>query len=184
MIDLIKQFEDVPSAYPDAPAGLSEGAAALDADMLWARIEAYTAHRFTVRDVVWTFSGNSGDQFHPRLTPVVSSEAHFWGDAWEGVTLSNGPLGLSLPFCGTYRVTAQVGAGDVPAPVSEAFRRLAEYSADIGQDGMVVGHPSHASHSTSIGDSIDESFTRAQTWAARAMQYSGAADLLRSYRRA
>ena len=57
MIDLIKQFEAVPADYPDAPAGLSTAAAALDAAMIWARIEAYTSHRWTVREVVWTLTG-------------------------------------------------------------------------------------------------------------------------------
>jgi len=84
MIDLIKQFEAVPAEYPTAPAGLSTAAAALDAAMIWARIEAYTAHRWTVREVVWTLTGGGGDQFHPRLTPVVSRVAHVWdGAAWR-----------------------------------------------------------------------------------------------------
>lgn len=38
-VDILKQFEAVPASYPNAPAGLSPDAAALDADMLWARIE-------------------------------------------------------------------------------------------------------------------------------------------------
>jgi len=59
----------------------------------------------------------------------------------EALTLLDGPLGICLPHGGTYRITAQVGAGDVPAPVSEAFRRLAEYSAEIGDTGMVGGAP-------------------------------------------
>ena len=177
MIDLIKQFEAVPDDYPDTPSGLSTAAAALDADMIWARIEDYTAYRFSVREVVWTLTGNGGDQFNPRLTPVVSSVAHFWGDDWEDVTLANGPLGICLPFDGTYRITAQVGGGDVPAPVSEAFRRLAEYLADD------PGTAGASSTSVSIGP-IEESLNRAPTWLARAMQYSGAGDLLRSYRRA
>ena len=185
MIDLIKQFEAVPADYPTAPAGLSTAAAALDAAMIWARIEAYTAHRWTVREVVWTLTGGGGDQFYPRLTPVVSRVAHVWdGAAWEALTLLDGPLGICLPRDGTYRITAQVGAGDVPAPVSEAFRRLAEYSAEIGDSGMVAGHPSHTSHSVEIGDDIKETFDRPATWVAKAMQNSGAGDLLRNFRRA
>ena len=176
-IDLIKQFEAIPAAYPDAPSGLSTPAAALDAAMIWARIESYTAHRFTVREAVWTFTGNAGDQFHPRLAPVVSREAHFWGDQWESLTLLDGPLGICLPFCGTYKITAQVGAGPVPAAVSEAFRRLAEYLAD---DPGTAG----ASSTTVAIGPIQESLDRSPAWVARAMQLSGAADLLRPYRRA
>ena len=178
MIDLIKQFEAVPADYPTAPAGLSTEAAALDAAMIWARIEAYTSHRWTVREVVWTLTGGGGDQFHPRLTPVVSRVAHVWtGEAWEALTLLDGPLGICLPRDGTYRITAQVGAGDVPAPVSEAFRRLAEYMADD------PGRVGTTSFTDKIGP-LEESVHRAPTWLARAMQYSGAGDLLRPYRRA
>jgi hypothetical protein len=177
MIDLIKQFEDVPAAYPDAPDGLSDDAAALDAAMIWARIEDYTAHRWTPREVVWTLLGDGGDQWHPPLTPIVSREGHYWGDQWEGLTLLDGPLGVCLPFDGTYKITAQVGAGDVPAPVSEAFRRLAEYMADD------PGRVGTTSFTDKIGP-LEESVNRAPTLLARAMQYSGAGDLLRPYRRA
>jgi hypothetical protein len=177
MIDLIKQFEAVPVTYPDAPSGLSYDAAVLDVAMIWARIEGYTAHRWTPREVVWTLFGNSGDEFVPRLSPVVSRTAHFWGDQWEGLTLLDGPLGVCLPFDGTYQITAQVGAGAVPAPVSEAFRRLAEYMADD------PGRVGTTSFTDKIGP-LEESVNRAPTWLARAMQYSGAGDLLRPYRRA
>ena len=177
-IDLIKQFEDIPAAYPAAPAGLSTAAAALEADMIWARIEDYTAHRFTVREVVWTLLGSGGDEFHPRLTPLVSRTAEYWtGSAWEGLVLLNGPLGIALPFDGTYKITAQVGAGVVPAPVAEAFRRLAEYMADD------PGRVGTSSYTDKIGP-MEETINRAPNWLARAMQYSGAADLLRPYRRA
>ena len=177
-IDLIKQFEDIPAAYPAAPAGLSTAAAALEADMIWARIEDYTAHRFTVREVVWTLLGSGGDEFHPRLTPLVSRTAEYWtGSAWEGLVLLNGPLGIALPFDGTYKITAQVGAGVVPAPVAEAFRRLAEYLAD---DPGTAG----ASSTTVAIGPIQESLDRNPAWVARAMQLSGAGDLLRNYRRA
>lgn len=177
-IDLIKQFEAVPVAYPAAPSGLSTAASALDAAMIWARIEAYTAHRWTVREVVWTLTGDGGDQFHPPLAPVVSREAHVWqNEAWEALTLLDGPLGVCLPYDGTYRITAQVGAGDVPAPVAEAFRRLAEYLADD------PGTAGASSTSVAIGP-IQETLDRNPAWVAKAMQLSGAGDLLRNYRRA
>ncbi|MFT6088341.1 hypothetical protein [Sulfitobacter sp.] len=175
MIEVIKKFEAVPVGYPDPPDGLSDHAAALDASMLWARIEAYTAYRFTEREVVWTLRGDGGDEWHPSLAPVLSREAHIWAsDAWEAVPLLDGPLGVCLPVEGIYRITAHVGAGDVPAPVSEAYRRLAEYSAGIG---------SSADSFTAVNEG-ESSFERSSTWAARAIQNSGAADLLRSYRRA
>ena len=180
-IDLIKQFVEAPAAYPAAPSGLSARAAALDADMIWARIEAYTAWRFTEREVTWTLIGDGGDQFNPRLTPVVSREGHVWRqEAWVPVDLLDGPLGIILPFDGTFKVTAQVGGGDVPAPVSEAFRRLAEYLEGARNS---TNEPGASSVRTSIGDDLDFEVERNPNWMARAMQQSGAGDLLRPYRR-
>ena len=185
MIDLLQQQEAIPEAYPDAPTGLSTDAAALDESMIWQRIEGYIAHRFTVREIAWTVSGFAGDEWQAPIAPLVSHTAEKWdAGAWVSATLTAGPVGLCLPSDGTFKITAQVGGGDVPAAVSEAFRRLAEYSAEIGENGMIVGHPSHTEHSSKIGAAIDESFSRSPTWAARALQLSGAADLLRPYRRA
>jgi hypothetical protein len=182
MIDVIKQFEAVPAVYPDAPSGLSTAAAALDAAAIWARIEAYTAYRFTVREVVWTLRGDSGDKWHPRLTPVVSRMAELWGsDAWEPVTLLDGPFGDCLPVTGIYRIIAHVGAGNTPAPVLEAFRRLAEYLEGARKS---TSEPGASSVRTSIGDNLDFEVDRNPAWVARAIQYSGAGDLLRPYRRA
>jgi hypothetical protein len=90
-VDILKQFEAVPVAYPDAPSGLSPDAAALDADMIWARIEDYCAHRWTPREVVWTLLGDGGDQWHPPLTPVVSREGHVWREEWVALSLLDGP---------------------------------------------------------------------------------------------
>ena len=177
-IDVMKQFEAVPATYPAAPAGLSPDAAALDAAMIWARIEDYCAHRWTPREVVWTVLGDGGDQWHPPLTPVVSREGHVWrNDAWVPLSLLDGPLGIILPHDGTFKVTAQVGGGAVPTPVLGAFARLAEYLADD------PGTAGASSTSVAIGP-IQETLDRNPAWVARAMQLSGAGDLLRNYRRA
>ncbi len=178
MIDVLKQFEAVPAAYPATSLNLSLDAQMVSSSMVWARIEAYIAHRFTEREVVWTLAGHEGDQFHPNLTPVVSSVADIWRTQWEPLTLESGPVGLCLPQSGTYRITAQVGGGNVPAPVIEAYRRLAEYMAEV-EDKMGV-----SDYSVDMGGAIRESFKRSPAWMARAMQNSGAADLLRPYRRA
>lgn len=179
MIDILQQQEAVPAAYPAAPSGLSTEAAALDAGMIWQRIESYIAHRYTVREIVWTVSGLAGDEWQPPIGPVVSQTAEKWdAGAWASVTILPGPLGLCLPSDGTFKITAQVGAGDVPAAVSEAFRRLAEYSADTEDRAGATDY------STDLGGAIKESYSRYPSWLARAMQYSGAADLLRPYRRA
>ena len=184
MIDIIRLEEAPPSAYPDAPSGLSEGAEALEAEMIWSRIEAYTAHRFTDREVVWTIEGREDDDWTPSLAPVTSVTAEKWeSGAWVSTTLPDGPLGYCVPSDGIFRVRAQVGAGPTPAAITEAFRRLAEYSAEIGDRGLLKDAPGATSYSSNLGGEIQESFSRHAAWAARAIQNSGAGDLLRPYRR-
>ena len=85
--------------------------------------------------------------------------------------------GYDLPGDGPYRITADVGGGDVPAAVSEAFRRLAEYLTDATDRAGV------SSYSVNMGGAIEESYQRNPAWVARAMELSGAADLLRPYKR-
>jgi hypothetical protein len=176
-MDILKRTEAVPSNYPSVPSGLSAEAAALDSDMLFQRIESYIAHRWTDREVVWIIEG-PGD-WQPDLTPATLTATEIWeSNAWAAVTLEASALGgLCLASDGLYRFTADVGSGTVPAMVNEAFKRLAEYSAsDPG---------THGSSDFKVGaGSIELEFQRSPTWLARAMQYSGAADLLRQYRRA
>lgn len=177
MAELFRQVEGIPATYPDAPGGLSTAAAALDAGMIWQRIEAYVAHRWTARDVSWTVEGFG--EWMPPLTPATVASVEVWnGDEWEAVVLPASPLGgYCLPGCGPYRFTGTVGGGDVPAPVSEAFRRLAEYMA------AKPGKAGAESESTTAG-SITLSHRRSPAWLAQAIQNSGAGDLLRPYRRA
>ncbi|MEO3415728.1 hypothetical protein AAFO92_13815 [Roseovarius sp. CAU 1744] len=179
----IKQTEEVPAAYPDAPSGLSANAAALDEAMVWERIEAHTAYRYSPREVVWIVEGEGF--WSPPLAPATINTTELWdGETWGAVTLSTSPLdGLCLATDGPYRISASVGGGNVPAAVSEAFRRLAEYSADANKSNMLTGRPGASVHTGDI-KGISETIERNPAWVARALQWSGAADLLRSYRRA
>ncbi|WP_417424102.1 hypothetical protein [Hoeflea sp.] len=181
MATTIKQSEAIPASYPDAPAGLSTAAAALDADMIWQRIESYVAHRWTERAVVWTVEGPN--EWTPPLTPATISTVEIWnGTAWETCTEPDSPLGgYWLSGEGPYRFTATVGGGSpaptVPASVNAAFARLAEYMAeDTGKAGA-------SNEKTSVGP-IDLDVSRNPAWMARAMINSGAGDLLRQFRRA
>lgn len=172
----IKQTEGAPSAYPDAPSGLSAAAAALDADMIWQRIEAYTAWRFTSRSIEWIVEG-CGD-WHPPLAPATISTVEIWqGDAWQTATLSPSPVGGYCLQGGTYRFTGTVGSGTPPAAVLEAFRRLAEYMAASKR-----GSPGTTREKVVAG-SVQVDKSRSASWAAEAMANSGAGDLLRSFRR-
>jgi hypothetical protein len=180
----ITQNEDVPDSYPDqgSPGILSVAASALDPDMIWQRIESYVSHRWTPRAVVWTVEGPG--EWHPPLSPTTISTVQIWSDgAWqETFDLCASPYGgFFLPGCGPYRFVAEVGGGspspELPAVVMEAFRRLAEYMA------APVGEAGARREQTSIGE-ISQAVSRDEAWMARAMQNSGAADLLRNFRRA
>ena len=176
-MDILKRDEAIPASYPAVPSGLSTAAAALDSDMIWARIESYIAYRWTDREVVWTVEG--GGDWASDLTHATLRATELWqSNAWAAVTLEPSPLGgLCLPGAGPYRFTADVGSGTVPAVVDEAFRRLAEYMAETED------HPGSSGYKVNIGP-VDIEETRSPTWMARAMQNSGAGDLLRNYRRA
>lgn len=176
MSTTIKQDEAVPDSYPSAPSGLSTAAAALDADMIWQRIESYIAYRWTSRAVTWVVEGDG--EWLPPLAPVTVSAVDIWeSDAWAAVTLSPSPLGGYVLLDATYRFTATVDSGTVPAAVNEAFRRLAEYLAAKNRK------PGVSRYSMNLGD-LSESYDTSLTWKSKAMQYSGAADLLRAYRKA
>ncbi|MFW2544409.1 hypothetical protein ACN2XU_17370 [Primorskyibacter sp. 2E107] len=179
MAHVLKQTEEIPASYPSA-TGLSTAAAALDGDVLWQRIEAYTARRWTARNVVWIVEAKGGECWEPPLSPVVSLSGACWNEntlEWEAVTVVDHALGYILTFDATYKITASVGGGDLPAAVAEAFRRLAEYStahedrAGVSQSTVTVGP-------------IQTSYSRNPAFMAKALINSGAADLLRPYRRA
>jgi hypothetical protein len=175
----IKQVEAIPEIYPDAPLGMNAAATALDPALIWQRIEGYTAWRWSQRAVEWIVEG--GGQWEPPLSPATITKAEIWrGGAWEELTLPAAPLGgFLLTGHGPYRFTGTVGEDDAEVPVSvkEAYRRLAEYSSQSkGKVGARVER---------IGaGSISLSHHRHEAWMARAMENSGAGDLLRKWRRA
>jgi len=107
MVDILKRDESIPASYPAVPSGLSAAAAALDSDMIWSRIEAYIAHRWTARTVIWTVAGPG--EWTPDLTPVTVSATEVWeNDAWTAETLTAGPLdGYVLDGDGPYRITGR-----------------------------------------------------------------------------
>ncbi|MCC5961575.1 MAG: hypothetical protein JJU09_00465 [Rhodobacteraceae bacterium] len=171
MAETIHQDEAAPADYPLAIA--------VGHDALWQRIEAYVAHRWTPRGVVWIVDG-PGDWRVP-LTPAEIDATEVWHNgAFQAVTLAASPLGgLHLPEFGPYRIGATVGAdSDVPPAVMEAFNRFAAYM-DAEDDGA----PGASTVSLSEG-SLSATIKRDPKWLARAIQLSGAADLLRPYRRA
>lgn len=167
MIRAIKQVESLPESYP-AVDGVAEGGLAF----AWQRIEHYIAHRFAPRQVVWRIDADAGE-WCPPLGPVVTISAQQAdGEPFEPEAGAMG--GYVLP-CGQTTVTATVGAGPVPAVVSEAVRRLAKYLAF--ESGLPPGVTRFSS------GAFNASIRREDITPAMAMQNSGAADLLRTYRR-
>lgn len=150
-------------------------------DAIMQRIEAYIAHRFSSRDVEWIVEGPG--EWCPPLIPATISTVEIWnGLAWESVTAPDSPLGgYWLSGSGPYRFAGTVGerVGRVPAAVHEAYDRLSAY-----MDGMSESTPSALSVSLTIPEVESKTIERDAKWIARAMQNSGAADLLRPYRRA
>lgn len=172
MSTTIDQVEGAPTSYPTTSPTVAAA--------VWARLESYIAYRFTPRAVVWTVEGPG--EWVPPLAPVVVSKIEIWTDgAWSDIT-ANAPAatplgGYCLPGCGPYRFTASVGDGmTLPAIVAEAAQRLSAYMA------AKPGTPGVRSERIEAG-SISISRSRSESWMAAAIQNSGAADLLRAYRR-
>jgi len=171
MTTTIKVIEDQPESYPTLSPPIELN------DVAWQRIEGYIAHRFSERDVAWIVEG-PGEWVAP-LTPTTIATVEIWRDgAWENITPDASPLGgYWLTGHGPYRFTGSVGGGEIPAGVWEAVKRLAAYlNADPGEAGA-------RSNSMTLGP-LSETVMRSSSWMAQAMQNSGAADLLRRYRRA
>ena len=98
------------------------------------------------------------------------------GTAWEAATPGKGPLdGYELEDS-KYRFIIDIGGGSVPEAVKEAYKRLSSYMAETGRKAGV------SSYSADLGV-LKIAYTQSPSWMAKAMQNSGAADLLRPYRR-
>lgn len=196
MADLLKEVEAIPANYPAATVGAAWSSA--DVATIWQRIESYIRTRYTEREVVWTIDAREGEDWTPPLSPLSFYTAEKWeSGAWVSAVLSDGPVGLCMPSDGVFRVTGTVGGGDVPAVVSEAYTRLARYTSAIQrtpgerlamrkvamnsrEEAPVRQTP--AQDATRVQET-DGSVEYATNWPAKALQLSGAADLLRPYRR-
>jgi hypothetical protein len=164
---IVRQTEALPASYP-AVTGVTGDALAV----AWQRVEHYIAHRFTPREVVWAVVSD-GCEWFPPLGPVAaimvetSELAAYEPDAGE-------TGGYVLPD-GNVTVTATIGAEPAPAAVLEAVRRLATYQAEAS--------PLPAGVTRLSSGSLDIAVRAEMVHPAQAIINSGAADLLRAYRR-
>ena len=192
MTHVIRFEEDVAAIYPqlvelESVAGAPSTSDTCDVDpAVWDRLESYVAHRWTPRQAVWTVQGGD-DLFTPHLSPLSSVVIDQWDSVlkvWEtSTTATAAPTGYCLPCADTvYRITATVGANADPVPqiVVAAYSQLDRYMKELYSSDAPAGS---AEHSLSLDAGLTESVKRSPAWLAKAMQYSGAGDLLRGYRR-
>jgi hypothetical protein len=178
-VQTLKQTEGVPATYPSW-TDTSPTLANPD-PKIWQRIESYIAWRWTARSIIWVVEGPG--EWAPPLAPATITLVEWWSsdNVWTAPTpqLDPGPLGgYVLPCTGPYRFTGTINAGTVPVVVRDAYFRLANY---VSQN---PGKPGASVESLTLGAELMQRIERDPAHIAKAMQNSGAADLLRAYRRA
>ena len=170
-----KITEGSPDGYPYVTGGPSDPAMQA---VVWQRIEAWISYRWRARSVVFIAEG-PGAWVSP-LEPTTISTTEIWeGSAWHSAELEATPLGgLYLPNPGPFRLTGTAGsAATPPEAVQEAVRRLWAFLERSGE------FPCGVTREEMDSPGFRHMTERPASWAARALQYSGAADLLRPYRR-
>ncbi len=182
MATLLREDEATPASWPavaghfptrDAETGDDDNPS-VDPAVTWRRIEEWTAHRWTPRSVTWIVQGPG--EFTPRLRPFTLATVESFDDAagdWTAATAAPTALGGLMLDAAIYRISGAAGDGSTPPEaVLEAWRRLHEYSLGIARQWW---------GEAAIYRSEDRQAPAG--WAAKAIHLSGAADLLRSYRR-
>lgn len=174
----LKEDESAPAAWPTVTPYLR--AAQLDPyepdvsnAAVWQRIEAWISTRWPAREVVYTVEGTG--YWKARLRPFTVAKVEVWVDVgWIEAAPHPDPFGdLNLTEDRPYRITGTAGDDSTPPDVvQEAWRRLHSY---------MVGNASATLDGLSRHSSDTHEATRG--YGAKAMQLSGAADLLRPYRR-
>lgn len=172
MVDVIREDEGSFSGSRAAHPELSSEGASFFVEARQ-RVEDWTAVRWGERPCTWIVNGPG--IWEPRLRPVSGVTFERWdGSDWVSADVSKAPVGYELDAF-TYKAEATVGSSDnPPEAVQLAVARLANYWADMKAQAAVGA--------SSVSDG-DFSVTRSANATARAMHYSGAADLLRGFRR-
>ena len=146
-------------------------------EVAWLRIEDYISCRWGARPVEWIVQGPGLFTPHLRPTSITKVEQYGGEDQWIVVNLRKTAMGVELEDA-EYRITGVAGKDeDVPDDVLEAYTRLTEYVANLAADGYVGA----TSYTESVpGASV--SVHRSAQVIARALEFSGAADILKGYR--
>jgi hypothetical protein len=167
----IESETEISVTYPPAPDGLSDDAAAIDAAVIWDRLEAFTNFRWSETVVEIVVNPDHEIQWKPPYAPFVVDLVNGEPanpDQFGAVTIRNRAI-----------VRATIGGAVPSETVKTAYRRLSEYFAVRGRV------PAGAQrYSVNIGGDISESISQRSDHMARAMHNSGAADLLRKFKKA
>lgn len=166
--------EGVPAVYTD-PGQDTDPAILATA---WQRVEAWIGHRWGERSIAIVAEGPG--LFESPVQPFVLGGAEEWvDDAWSDTSLTAAPLGYQLPP-GTFRLSGTAGTTDAPpAAVLAAVGRLAAYLA-WSEKHVADGAPMETSTRLDVL-TVDKKFGAND--AGKSLIRSGAADLLRPYRR-
>lgn len=184
--------EGVPEdGYPVIAVGNGPQTAKI-VETAWQRVESWIAHRWGERPVTFIVEGPG--EWVPPLRPFTPDTIEAWIDnAWVSAVVAPSPLGgFCLDRVGPFRFIGDLGSIDEPPrAVKEAVFRLAEYYNAI--DGVPASERPLSKIKATEAYSDDDGVTtvlrdveREQAnpnWIARAMQMSGAADLLRPWRK-
>lgn len=166
--------ESAPAEYPEI-TGLASG---IEPAVVWARIESWIGWRWGDRDVVFIVEGPGS--WNPPLKPFTLTSAECWrGEAWVEIESTPAALGFTLVSEGPFRLTGTCGSDETPPEVVlEAARRLGQFLVTAAARKF-----DNAFLTAQASEEVDRFEYGSPTAAARALQYSGAADLLRPYRR-
>lgn len=151
------------------------------ARVAWQRIESWVAYRWSVRAAEFIVEGPG--EWVPNVRPFTPSSIEQWiENTWVSTVVAPSPLGgYCLEAVGPYRFIGQLGTDTPPPPVvKEAVWRLSKYLEAI--EATPADERSLTRHKVDLGSALVVEREQAANWMARAIQLSGAADLLRPYR--
>lgn len=175
MAELLEWQEDAPENFDHGlPESLSEKAMQIAPFAIWSRIEGWTGYRWAIRNFEALVEG-PGD-WHPPVGPYDIQSQEYFLDGWQSLPLVAAPIGIELGHA-KWRIKGTVGSNMMATlDVLEAYRRLAEYLAEIGNDF------DKTSVTYDVG-SLKYSYRRDRNALSNALGNCAAADLLRPYRR-
>ncbi|RRD41126.1 hypothetical protein EII18_10710 [Comamonadaceae bacterium OH3737_COT-264] len=167
--------------HESTPASRPQG---YEDEAIWRRIEQYIAVRWGVRTVQWIIRGPG--LFVPPLHPTTITSVERFNNYGSSAAPPGGwvthkpirtPFGVEVPP-GYFRLQGSAGHDETPpADVLEAYSRLHDYLSAIKAEGS-SGITSH----TDAVPGVSRTVHRPAQAMARALEYSGAADILKAYR--